>query len=217
MNVARALARRIRMIFARGVVTRVDDSYKIQRLQVTLLDGEVMEIQRFQNYGFTSVPFAGAEPIGGAVSGVRSHLTAVAVDDGRYRKKNMKPGEVALYTDEGDEIYLQRGKIIGIKSGGKVHVEAPTIEAVASTKATVQAPAIELTGQATVKLQAPAIQFVGATTFSGAVTFASTVSGPNGGAVQGSLEMSGDVKGGGISLKTHKHTDPQGGATGGPI
>lgn len=46
----------------------------------------------------------------------------------------MQPGEVAIYTDEGDRIHFKRGRIIDIETGtlnikasGSVNFETPTI------------------------------------------------------------------------------------------
>ena len=148
-RVARALARRIRMVVSRAVVTLVNDSLKVQGLQLTVLDNEVAQVQRFQEYGFTSVPKAGAEAIVAAVGGVRSHLVALAVDDGRYRKNGMQAGEVALYTDEGDYIQLSRGRVIEVVAGNALNVSAPDVTVTASTKITFDTPTAHCTGDLT--------------------------------------------------------------------
>jgi len=141
----RTLARRVRMLLARSVVTMVNDALKVQGLQITVLSGEVAQVQRFQEYGFTSVPLPGAEAVVAALAGVRSHLVAIAVDDGRYRLKSLQKGEVALYTDEGDVIQFKRGKVIEIVSGGTVKVTAPQVTVTATAKITLDAPEVEVT------------------------------------------------------------------------
>lgn len=146
----RTLARRVRMLLARSVVTLVNDALKVQGLQITVLQGEVAQVQRFQEYGFTSVPLPGAEAIVAALAGVRSHLVAIAVDDGRYRLKGLQGGEVALYTDEGDVIHFKRGKSIEITSGGSVKVTAPEVTVTASTKVTLDSPEVHCTQKLTV-------------------------------------------------------------------
>lgn len=123
------LRRRVLNIVSRAVVTLVDDTLKMQGLQLTLLEDEVREqVERFQQYGFTSVPFAGAEALVLAVGGNRDHLLAIAIDDRRSRKRNLQPGEVALYTDQGDSILLKRGRIVEVTAGTKVRVVAPLVE-----------------------------------------------------------------------------------------
>ncbi|MCP1375398.1 phage baseplate assembly protein V [Dyella lutea] len=145
-----ALARRIRMAIGRGVVRLVNDTLMVQGLQVTVLDGETANVQRFQEYGYTSVPLSGAEAILASIAGVRSHLVAIAVDDGRYRLKNLHSGEVALYTDEGDSIVLKRGRIIAVTAGAELDVSAPMVNVAATTKVTLDTPEVHCTHKLTV-------------------------------------------------------------------
>ena len=53
--------RRVGLIVARCVVKLVYDAPAFQALQVEILKKEVRELERFQQYGMTSVPLAGAE------------------------------------------------------------------------------------------------------------------------------------------------------------
>jgi phage baseplate assembly protein V len=129
VNPLASLHRRLGLVVSRAIVKLVDDAAKLQGLQVVLLDGEARAtVERFQQYGVTSVPFAEAEAIALAVGGSRSHLVVLAVDDRRYRMKGMAPGEVALYTDEGDYVLLKRGRIVEVKAGTKLRVDAPDAE-----------------------------------------------------------------------------------------
>lgn len=112
------LRRRLSLIVTRAVLTLVDDARLLQEVQVKLLADEVMDgVERFQEYGFTSVPHAGAEGVALSVGGHRSNTVVIAVDDRRYRLKGLQNGEVALYTDEdqaehGHRIVLRRGGVI---------------------------------------------------------------------------------------------------------
>lgn len=138
------------MAMARGVVRLVNDALMVQSLQVTVLDGETANVQRFQEYGYSSVPKPGAEAVLAAIAGVRSHLVAIAVDDGRYRLKNLQAGEVALYTDEGDSIVLKRGRIIAVNAGAQLNVSAPQVTVTATTKVTLDTPEVHCTHKLTV-------------------------------------------------------------------
>ncbi|MGN7832668.1 phage baseplate assembly protein V [Pseudoxanthomonas sp. 22568] len=120
---------KVRLMISRAVIRLVDDALKVQGNQVTMLDDEARaSVERFQEYGFTSVPRDGAEAIAVAVGGSRSHMVVVATDDRRYRKRDLKPGEVALYTDEGDYVLLKRGRIVEVKAGTRLRVDAPEAE-----------------------------------------------------------------------------------------
>lgn len=124
----RPIWRRILLLLSRGVVRLVDDGPGLQAIQVDLLKGEVRdELERFQDYGFTSVPHAGAEVLAGFLGGSRDHGVILAAADRRYRVKGLTAGEVAIYTDEGDVIHFKRGREILVLAGGLVRMQAPMV------------------------------------------------------------------------------------------
>jgi phage gp45-like len=110
-EIVRALDRlqvRVLNTIARAVVQRVNDGRKIQILQVGVLAGEdVDDAERFQSYGFSSVPLAGAEAVILFPGGDRGHGLVVAVDDRRYRPTGGEPGEVVVYNSEGATVRLK--------------------------------------------------------------------------------------------------------------
>jgi len=126
------LARRIRLMAARAILTLIDDATKMQGVQVKLLDGEVCNnVARMQQYGFTSVPLPGAEGIYLALGGSRDHGVVIVADDRRYRIKGLQGGEVAIYTDEDKlgsdhRIIFKRGKEIHLVAGASSIVMTPT-------------------------------------------------------------------------------------------
>lgn len=121
------LARRVDNMVARAVVRRVDDSTNAQLLQLGILDGETREgVERFQEYGFTSVPREGAEVAVVFVGGRRDHGLAIGVEDRRYRIGNLSPGEVAVYNDTGAKIVFKANGDVEVtpKAGQKLKVTA---------------------------------------------------------------------------------------------
>ncbi len=97
------LRRRILLMVGRAVLTAVDDAGGLQRVAVTALKDETHDaVERFQNYGFTSHPLAGADVLLVAVAGNRDHPIAAAIDDRRRRPHNSRPGDVALYHESDD-------------------------------------------------------------------------------------------------------------------
>lgn len=126
------LARRIRLMAGRAVLTLIDDATKMQGVQVKLLDGEVCNgVDRMQQYGFTSVPLPGAEGVYLALGGSRDHGVVIVADDRRYRIKGLQGGEVAIYTDEDKaaadhRILFKRGKEIHLVAGASSIVMTPT-------------------------------------------------------------------------------------------
>lgn len=140
-------------LVGRAVIKKVDDEKKLQELQVSLLADEVRdEVEHFQQYGFTSNPDVGAEAVVVCVNGSREHALAIAVDDRRYRIRNLGSGEVAVYSKHGATIVLKQNGDVEVtpKSGSKIRLAGDV-------------------------------------------------------AVTGTLEASGDVKAGAISLQGHTH------------
>lgn len=109
---------------SRAVIQRVNDALKMQGLQISLLAGEVADdVERFQQFGITSVPPQGSEAIALAVGGSRSHLVVIAVDDRRFRPRNLQEGETALYDKSGSLVILKAdGSIEIVPSGGEVNI-----------------------------------------------------------------------------------------------
>lgn len=127
MDPLRSLSNRVKNMLARMVVKLVDDSVKMQLIQASgLLMDDSQEvragIERFQNYGFTSVPLEGAEAAVLFLEGRRDHGIAVVVDDRRYRLKGLQNGEVAIYTDQGDSIVIKRGGTVEVTAATAIHL-----------------------------------------------------------------------------------------------
>jgi phage baseplate assembly protein V len=117
------LSKKLRLMVSRGVVELVNDSLKCQGLQLSLLADEVQDdVERFQDYGITSTPFKEAEVLFLSVGGNRSHGVAVCVMDRRYRPKDLNEGDVCLYTDKGERVYLDRDNDI-VHIGAKAAAE----------------------------------------------------------------------------------------------
>ncbi|MEQ8605191.1 MAG: phage baseplate assembly protein V [Marivibrio sp.] len=135
------LRRRIALLFGRGVITMVDDQGGIQRVQIQALAGETLDrVERFQEYGLTSRPLSGAMAVFASIAGVRSHSIVLGVEDRRYRLKGMTGGEVALYDDQGQVVYLTRDGIrveglnLLLATEGVLRLEGDVVEIHAATR-----------------------------------------------------------------------------------
>ena len=127
-------------ILARGAVALGNSASKLQSLQLRLLAGEVKDnVEHLEPYGYTASPLEGAEALAGFIGGDRSHAVVIVVADRRFRLQGLKPGEVALYTDEGDFIHFKRGRIIDI--------ETVTLNVKASDSVNFDTPLISTTGR----------------------------------------------------------------------
>ena len=110
-----SVARQARTLIQRGELLLHTEN-KISLAQIRLgLDGVFDQVERFQNYGFTSSPLPGAEVV---TARMGSDIVIIVTDDRRYRPITLQPGEVAIYTDEGDHILLSRAGIILKSSRG---------------------------------------------------------------------------------------------------
>ncbi|WP_065259043.1 phage baseplate assembly protein V [Pseudomonas bananamidigenes] len=130
----------LKNMLARGTVVLAAAGRMMQTLQVRLTAGELKDsVEHFEAYGFTSHPKAGAEVLTMFLNGDRSHAVVVVASDRRYRIKELKEGEVAIYTDEGDRIHFKRGRIIDI--------ETDTLNIKATTAVNFDTPSITQTGR----------------------------------------------------------------------
>jgi len=126
-------------VLARGVVVLANSARKLQSLQLRITAGEVKDdIEHLEPYGLTSCPLSGAEALVGFF-GDRSHGVVIMVADRRFRLKGLKPGEVALYTDEGDYLQFKRGRVI--------ELETVTLKVKADAAVEFNTPVIRTTGR----------------------------------------------------------------------
>ncbi len=218
-----------------GVINSLDDTKTYQSVQVETLRDVVKDgVPRFQNYGFSSSPQPGSDAIVVNIGGDQSGSVIIACENRKYRFKGLASGEVVLYTDEGDKIHFQRGKMIDIETGTLtinasvgVNITSPKVVIAASgevdlTTPTVKASAavsvgsnIAITGNSTVGGNETVTGNVAA-----AAVAAGNFTGAAGGAMSSSSSISttGDVSGGGTSLSaikskfnSHTHNAPSGG------
>ena len=117
------LRRRVMLMIGRAILLLVDDDKLLQTVQVQGLADETLDrVERFQTYGLTSRPHPGAECIVVAMGGIRQHPVVIAVDDRRYRVRELETGDVCLYTDQDEagsphRIVLGRAGSIKLATG----------------------------------------------------------------------------------------------------
>lgn len=109
---------RLRLMVGRCILRAITDGGAVQTVQAQLLADELQDdVERIQQYGYTSVPLPGAEGVVVFVGGNRDHGIVIATEDRRYRLKGLKGGEVALYDDLGHAVHLARTGIV-VKGAG---------------------------------------------------------------------------------------------------
>jgi len=108
------------MIVSRSIVSLIDDSTNLQLVQLNLMKDEIKDkVERVQNYGFTSHPKPNAQGVVLFVSGNRDQGLVIAVDDSRYRIKNLPEGGVAVYDHDGNFVKLTEDAGIEINAQNK--------------------------------------------------------------------------------------------------
>jgi phage baseplate assembly protein V len=110
----RQLLTRILGAIGRGRVTGVyDDTGPIQRMQIQFSAIEVHDpLRRLAEFGFTSLPPAGADVLVAFLSGDRTNGVIVATGDQTTRFKNLQAGEAAIYNAFGASVYLTKNGIV---------------------------------------------------------------------------------------------------------
>lgn len=155
MRMLEPLRRRIMMTVGRSVIRSVNDDLGRQLAQIEIMKGELRDaVERMQEYGFTSVPHAGADAAVVFVSGNREQGIIIAVDDRRYRLTGLAAGEVAIHDDQGQKVHLTRTGIVvdtpfdlSAAVGGDVDVGVGgSVTATVVGAVSVTAPTVSITG-----------------------------------------------------------------------
>nr|DAZ55836.1 MAG TPA: baseplate protein [Caudoviricetes sp.] len=127
--------------------------------------------------------------------------------DRRYRLQ-VQEGEVAIFDDQGQRVYLKRDGINVVTPKNLTATVGGSMSADVTGNVSLKAPQTMIESN---------VSIMGTLKVSGQIsgTGGMTVSGGTGASVTGSLAVTGgDVTADGISLKGHTHDCPQGGSTG---
>ncbi|KWT89361.1 MULTISPECIES: phage baseplate assembly protein V [unclassified Variovorax] len=146
------LWRRMMLVVGRGRITTGNDAGMVQTQQVKIGEVEVRDnTKRVAEYGFTSMPLPGCHAVVIFVGGDRSNGVIVATNDQNHRLKNLLPGEVAIYDDLGQSVWLKRTGIEVKGAGLPIKIfDTPTVTVQASTSITLDTPLVHMTGNLTV-------------------------------------------------------------------
>ena len=143
------MARRMRLMVGRAIVTAINDAGKVQSAQVKLLDGEVRNgVEILHQYGFNSNSPGHPEGLYFSVGADRDHGVMVCVASRQYRIRSLASGEVAIGDDLGQKVHLTRDGIVIDGAGLPLIIQnVPTATIKADTKVCVDAPRLECTGE----------------------------------------------------------------------
>lgn len=185
----------IRLAF-RGIVTLVKAAGAVQLVQINALQGEqLQDAELFQHYGMTSNPPAGTMAIVLPIGGKTAHGIIIATEHGTYRLKNLAPGEMAIYDDQGQKVHITRAGIVIDGAGLPVTVQNTPL----------------------VTLDTPQVHCTGALTVDDLLTYSNGLAGTGGtnaNTISGNLtHSSGSLSSNGKVLHTHTHSGVQAGGS----
>jgi phage gp45-like len=107
------IIQRVQHVIGRGRVTTGNDAGNVQLLQVKLGADEIRDnTPRLAEFGFTSMPPAGSDAVVVFIGGDRSNGAIIATGHQASRLKGLKPGEVAIFDDQGQSVFLTRAGIV---------------------------------------------------------------------------------------------------------
>lgn len=202
------LRRRMATLISRAVLAGVNAAPGCQTLQVTILADEPQtDVEHMEPYGFTSNPLPGAEGVILNVAGQRGAAIGLNFGDRRVRVTSLKPGEVCVYTDEGDKIHLMRER--------HMRLETLHLEIMAQEDATVNTKVYTVRASQGVNYATPSFALGGEGGCNAAINATMAINGDT--TQTGAITASGDVRGRGVSLAEHTHTGDSGGVTGKPL
>jgi phage gp45-like len=150
------LYRRILMALAPAIVTATDDTGPVHKAQMRVngTPEQIDGVPLMTFYGLASHQPVGSDAVALFACGLRANGVIVSTNNQKFRLRNLKSGEVALYTDEGDSIKLARGKIVAVTAGEACNITTKNVTIDASglvtikarTKVRVESPRLECTG-----------------------------------------------------------------------
>lgn len=144
-EVAKGVQDSVRAAF-RGVLNLVKSGGDIQQGQVSgLADETIRDLELMQHFGFTSVPPAGTQAVVIPLGGKTTHGIIVATENGSFRVKNLKNGEVAIYDSSGSTIILKNNRVIDVECDA-YNVKCKTYQVTASEGATINGDLTQAAG-----------------------------------------------------------------------
>jgi phage gp45-like len=121
------LYRRILMGVAPVQIAATDDSGPIHKAQILVNDTPetIDNVGVMQIYGLASHAMAGSDATALFIHGHRDNPVIVATGNQQYRLRNLKPGEIALYDNNGSIVKLAtNGDVEIISASGTVTIAA---------------------------------------------------------------------------------------------
>lgn len=143
-----SLMARIWNALAAGIVSAIDDTGTVMRLQIKVGPWEIHTLPAPQQFGFSSVPPLESDVAAHYVAGDRSNGVITATNHQPTRPTGKNPGESQMHDAFGKYIYLtEDGGIVINANGSDVTVNgAETLTMNAAEKIVANTPSFQCTG-----------------------------------------------------------------------
>lgn len=123
------------LMVGKCVITAINTSGDTSKVQINLLaDTTQDDVDFWQHYGFTSAPPADTRALMVSVGGNQDHGVVIATENGKFRIKDLKPGETCIYSEWGDKIHFKENNVVdfktkelNIKCAEKVNIDSPIV------------------------------------------------------------------------------------------
>lgn len=117
------MSRRAFIGLTRGTLGKVRDEAGMQLVDFEgRADEQPTKVERFQDYGFKSVPLAGAEVFHASLTGNPDHLVVVSVPDRRHRPTDWESGEAGMYDDQDQVVHIHRSGVDVLTTKDRVKI-----------------------------------------------------------------------------------------------
>lgn len=123
------LQRKVALMITKTILVSLNDSGAIQKM---VLEGFKYDrrsnVDRYQEFGFSSNPPAGSEVIMLSLGGSRSHNIGIASENRDVRPTGLEEGESILYNAFGDYVKIKADGTIEVKASTKVLIDCPMVQ-----------------------------------------------------------------------------------------
>jgi len=126
------IRQKIRTLSGRALVTQINPSGAVQKLQVITEGGGAMDnVELIEPFGLTTSPPAGKQYgyyLKPNADGSQMLLFCV---DGRKYRLEINADEASLYNSQGDRVHIRNNGEVHVKASAKVYAETPLFECTA--------------------------------------------------------------------------------------
>jgi phage baseplate assembly protein V len=103
-----SLRSKVFLLAGRGTLKTTDAAKNTAKVQGEFLKDEIIsDIEKMEDYGFSSYPEEGAQIVAIFVDGNREQGLSIKTHDRRYRPTDLQPGEACMYHKSGSRITMK--------------------------------------------------------------------------------------------------------------